>query len=448
MSWREVDLPDGWSVSPLLDVADVVMGQSPPGRTYNTEGDGLPFFQGKAEFGSDFPTARKWCTAPTRVAEPGDILMSVRAPVGPTNIADQRCAVGRGLAVIKARPGVPPSLVRHAIKLQEDEIASWGTGSTFTAISKRHFRDIEVVLPPEPGREPLADLLDATVRLRRSSTSHLMTARRSIERFRTAVLAAACSGRLTADWRGNDSRSRNGAEELLAELRSRSGNKHKQRSLPESLLHLPESWRVASGAEAFVFVTSGSRGWAKHYSDQGPAFLRVGNLDRHRLDLDLAVVQAVTPPSSAESKRTRVQPGDLLISITAEVGMVGVAPLDLGEAYVNQHVAIARPHPKLTSRYLAAFVAAPSYGEAQLDALQRGATKAGLGLDDIRALSIPLPPPAEQVEIARRLDRLMAFADGLEARLDAADQRINRSSQAVLAKAFRGELTPASGAPA
>jgi type I restriction enzyme S subunit len=307
------------------------------------------------------------------------------------------------------------------------------------SIGRDVLRAFEIEVPPLELQSDIVALSCAVDVQLSSSVLHLATARRAIERFRQAVLAAACSGRLTAGWREVHLQVGQSADGLLRELRSLRGQSLDQESSAEAF-DFPETWRVATGAEAFIFVTSGSRGWAKYYSEEGPAFLRVGNLDRHRLDLDLTAVQAVTPPSSAESRRTRVQPGDLLISITAEVGMVGVVPSDLGEGYVNQHVAIARPHPKLTSRYLAAFVAAPSYGEAQLDALQRGATKAGLGLDDIRALSIPLPPPAEQVEIAQRLDRLMAFADDLGARLDAAGQRINRTSQAVLAKAFRGDL--------
>ena len=201
MNWENWQKPDGWTLSALTEVADVTMGQSPPGSTYNWNGTGLPFFQGKAEFGPDHPTVRKWCTAPTRIAEAGDILMSVRAPVGPTNIADQRSAVGRGLAVIHPGDDIPSSLLRHAIELQEDEIASWGTGSTFTAISKRHFHQIAVPLPPVQERERLAQMLDASVALQRSSSGHLLRARRVINRFRQALLAAACSGRLTADWR-------------------------------------------------------------------------------------------------------------------------------------------------------------------------------------------------------------------------------------------------------
>lgn len=440
MSALADELADEWTTVPLLEVADVIMGQSPPGHTYNTDGIGLPFFQGKAEFGEDHPTARKWCTSPTRIAEVGDLLMSVRAPVGPTNIADERCAIGRGLAVIRPKAGIPVGLLRHALALQEQEIASWGTGTTFTAINKEHFKRIAIELPPPTLRQPLSDLLDESIRKRRSSLLHLRTARRILERFRQAVLVAACSGQLTADWRANHRGHVDAVDDLLRELRSGSGKEVDNSRSGDLVFELPESWRIARGHEAFTFVTSGSRGWAKYYSEDGPKFLRVGNLDRHRLDLDLKAVQSVSPPATAEATRTRVQARDLLISITAEVGMVGVVPPDLGEGYVNQHVAIARPHHLLSPRYLAAFIAAPSFGEAQLDALQRGATKAGLGLDDIRSMLIPLPPGEEQAEIARRLDSLLSLADRLDKRIHACSARIDRIASAFAAKAFRGGL--------
>jgi type I restriction enzyme S subunit len=128
--------------------------------------------------------------------------------------------------------------------------------------------------------------------------------------------------------------------------------------------------------------------------------------------------------------------------------MVGVVPADIGEAYVNQHVAIARPQRGLNPWYLAAFVAAPLFGQAQLDALQRGATKAGLGLNDIRSLCIPLPPLGEQDEIVRRLDQLLSLADRIDERIDVAGARIDRNSRALLAKAFRGDLVGAGSAGA
>ena len=95
------NLPTNWSWVKLGDVCEIVMGQSPPSSTYNKEKKGLPFFQGKAEFSELYPEVRKWCSKPKKLAEPLDILVSVRAPVGSTNIVNQKCCIGRGLAALR-----------------------------------------------------------------------------------------------------------------------------------------------------------------------------------------------------------------------------------------------------------------------------------------------------------------------------------------------------------
>jgi type I restriction enzyme S subunit len=97
------DVPAGWRAGTLGELCDIIMGQSPPGTTYNEIGDGLPFYQGITDFGFRFPSRRVYCTAPTRFAEEGDVLLSVRAPVGSLNVADERCAIGRGVAALRLK---------------------------------------------------------------------------------------------------------------------------------------------------------------------------------------------------------------------------------------------------------------------------------------------------------------------------------------------------------
>ncbi|MDD5059092.1 MAG: restriction endonuclease subunit S [Sideroxydans sp.] len=157
----------------LPDVAELIMGQSPPGDTYNEAGNGLPFFQGKTEFGEVSPTPRKWCNAPKKIAEAGDILMSVRAPVGPTNLASTQCCIGRGLAAIRANPEkLDPSYLRFALRHAEPRLASMGQGSTFAAIGRAELAKIEFLLPPLTEQRRIEEILSRTegiVRLRRDA---------------------------------------------------------------------------------------------------------------------------------------------------------------------------------------------------------------------------------------------------------------------------------------
>src|SRR5690348_4170869 len=125
-------LPKDWKCVNLGEECTIIMGQSPPSTTYNNDGIGLPFFQGKAEFTELHPTVKKWCNAPNKIAEPNDILLSVRAPVGTTNIANKKCCIGRGLAAIRYENY---KYIFYFLRSRQQELDSKGTGTTFRAIS-------------------------------------------------------------------------------------------------------------------------------------------------------------------------------------------------------------------------------------------------------------------------------------------------------------------------
>ena len=100
-------LPPGWEWATLDSTCQIIQGQSPPSYTYNTQRIGLPFFQGKAEFGEMYPIVIKWCSDPGKVAEAEDVLISIRAPVGPTNLAQERSCIGRGLVALHPELQMP-----------------------------------------------------------------------------------------------------------------------------------------------------------------------------------------------------------------------------------------------------------------------------------------------------------------------------------------------------
>ncbi len=197
----DMEIPEGWTICRLPVMAELIMGQSPPGNTYNDHGDGLPFFQGKADFGERNPTVRKWCSAPKKVAVAGDVLMSIRAPVGPTNVADQRCAIGRGLAVIRANGASFTGYLLHALRLQQEELAEQGVGSTFTAINRSHLESVAIPLPPLAEQRRIVAKVEELLERVTIARERMTSVPAILKRFRKSVLAAACSGRLTVDWR-------------------------------------------------------------------------------------------------------------------------------------------------------------------------------------------------------------------------------------------------------
>lgn len=156
-----------WEKVRLGDVCEVIAGQSPSSETYNQEKNGLPFFQGKADFGSIYPTVRYWCTSPIKISEPDDILFSLRAPVGPTNINNIQACIGRGLAAIRMSSRVILKYLLHFLRANEKLIAGMGSGSTFKAITIGTLKNLEIPLPPLPVQQRIADMLDKADTLRR-----------------------------------------------------------------------------------------------------------------------------------------------------------------------------------------------------------------------------------------------------------------------------------------
>ena len=199
-----------------------------------------------------------------------------------------------------------------------------------------------------------------------------------------------------------------------------------------------ESWEEKKGEDFFEYVTSGSRGWAKYYSDKGSIFVRMGNLNHGTIELDFSDIQYVELPDQVEGQRSKLQKNDILISITADVGMIGLVREDM-DAYINQHVALARPKDNLYAEFLAWYFVS-DVGLKQMQNKQRGATKIGLGLQDIRSIILKIPSLPEQHEIVRLIDALLARERAAQQAAEQALASIDLMKKSILARAFRGEL--------
>ncbi len=139
--------PEGWQWSTIAESFILTMGQSPPGDTYNETGEGLPFYQGRTDYGFRFPAQRVFCNAPTRLAQRGDSLVSVRAPVGDVNIALENCAIGRGVAGVR-HPSGCNSFVFYSLKLLKPYFEHFnGEGTVFGSINKKDFQNLPVIDP-------------------------------------------------------------------------------------------------------------------------------------------------------------------------------------------------------------------------------------------------------------------------------------------------------------
>ncbi len=172
------EIPEGWGVKRLGDVCRITMGQSPKSEFYNSIGEGQPFHQGVADFGERYPTDRLFCTVESRVAEAGDVLFSVRAPVGRMNLADKRIAIGRGLSAIRHRDG-HQAFLWEQLQSRFTEVDMMGNGAIFAAVTKDDMHNVETLCPPRPiiieAEEHLMVLHEAVSNL----TSRIATLRRT-----------------------------------------------------------------------------------------------------------------------------------------------------------------------------------------------------------------------------------------------------------------------------
>lgn len=266
----------------------------------------------------------------------------------------------------------------------------------------------EIPLPPLPEQQRIVDRIESLFSKLDEAKEKAQAVVDSFETRKAAILHKAFTGELTAKWR---------------------------RTHGLSL----DTWKEVAADSLFEYVTSGSRGWAKYYDESGAVFIRMGNLDHGTIELDFSDIQRVKLPNKAEGQRSRIRKNDILISITADVGMVGLVRNDDFEAYINQHIALARPVMSESAEFIAWYLVS-DIGLKQMQEKQRGATKVGLSLNDIRALQLKIPLIEEQNEILKVIKMWIGKEHQAKEAAEAVLDQIDLMKKSILARAFRGEL--------
>lgn len=309
-------------------------------------------------------------------------------------------------------------------------------------------RAFPIDLPPRDVQEQIATILDSATSAVHSARSRLDAARLIIERFRQAVLAAACSGRLTADWREANEPADKG--EILAALAERRARVVRRPATSvvgaaEEEFDIPATWATTSLDSISIRITSGSRDWSRYYGRGSGTFVMAQNIRQGHLDWSYR--QAIDPPVADPSRdRSQIEAGDLLVTIVgANTGDIGPVMDNYPEHYVCQSVALVRPADARITPYLNMWFNSRAHGRAYFDSCIYGAGRPHLSFDQLKSAPIALPSLTEQEEILRRVSQLHAVADTLLPRIACAAENVDRTAQAVLAKAFRGELVGGDG---
>ncbi len=289
----------------------------------------------------------------------------------------------------------------------QNEILNTAYGGAQPNISSQKMSVMTFPLPPLSEQQRIVERIEELFAKLDEAKERLQEVADSFAVRKAAILHKAFTGELTKQWRWE-----NGVSY--------------------------ESWEEKKGEDFFEYVTSGSRGWAKYYSDKGSIFIRMGNLNHGTIELDFSDIQYVELPDQVEGQRSKLQKNDILISITADVGMIALVREDM-DAYINQHVALARPKNDLYAEFLAWYFVSDD-GLQQMQNKQRGATKIGLGLQDIRSIILKIPTLPEQHEIVRLIDDLLARESAAQQAAEQALASIDLMKKSILARAFRGEL--------
>lgn len=324
---------------------------------------------------------------------PGDFVINSRSDrKGSSGVSSIEGSVSLICTVLTADAKVCTSFVHYLLRSQpfQEEFYRNGRGIVADLWTTRFsdMRNILLAMPPLEEQSAIAHFLDmetAKIDALIAEQEHLIAL---LTEKRHAVISRAIS-------------------EGLAPA---SANKPSGMDWPS---HIPIHWGFMPLKRDLELVTSGSRGWAEHYSDNGPLFIRIANLTRNGIGLDWNDTQRVSISENAEGSRTLARPGDVLFSITAYLGSVAVVPDGLGETYVSQHVAIARLLAnRLTPKWVA-YVALSALGKNWCAVRSYGGTKIQFSLDDVREWPMPVPPLAEQEEIVALIERELARLDAL-----------------------------------
>jgi type I restriction enzyme S subunit len=451
------ELPEGWATARLGELA-VINPRHPKGLD-----DTMPVtFAPMAALSESEPGIQVHEERPlglvrkgfTHFAE-GDVLFAKITPCmenGKGAVASGlRNGLGCGtteLHVVRPLAGIDAHYVYHFLAQPSVRRAAKEnfTGTAGQArVPTSFIEGLEFPLPPLAEQRRIVALLEALLGKVAACQRRLAKIPALLKRFRQSVLAAACSGRLTADWReacpdarfvvppSGGPKARGGPRERVATNQNAEAD--------QVMSDVPNAWQVTRLGELTALVTSGSRGWAEYYADSGSIFIRAQNISTDALDLgDVAYVQL---PQRAEGLRTRVRRDDILVTITgANVTKSALVRGEIADAYVSQHVALVRLVDPSNAPFLFLWIISPSQGRRQLLAAAYGQGKPGLNLGNIQDVVCALPPLPEQREIVRRAESLFALADRIEARFAEAKAQVDRLTQALLAKAFRGELVP------
>ncbi len=428
-------LPIDWKWTTLEESCEIILGQSPPSDTYNTEKAGLPFYQGKSEFGDIYPTPVKWCSTPNKLARTNDILISVRAPVGPTNVCLEDSCIGRGLAAIRPKENMPSRYFLYYLRLIEEEWDSKATGTTFKAITGDVLRKQAIPLAPLPEQERIVERIESLFTQLDAGVAGLKRAQAALKRYRASVLKAACEGRLVPQDPNDEP-----AEVLLRRILAEKGEKADKIPVANgNLPELPKGWVWAKVGWLILNMQYGTSEKA-NLNIAGIPVLRMGNIQAGSLDFNNL---KYLPTNTKGLEKLILEPGDLLFNRTNSAELVGKTAVyreNHPKASFASYLIRVQLHPDVLPDSVSFYINSIFGRQYIASVVSQQVGQANVNGTKLANMPIPLAPLAEQHRIVAEVERRLSVVQELEQTISASLKRATRLRQAILKRAFEGEL--------
>lgn len=373
-------IPAGWVHKKLGDVAVLTMGQSPTSQTYNLDGIGLPFFQGKADFSSRKAIVRNWCSEPNKIAQAGSVLFSVRAPVGEVNIAPTDCCIGRGLAAISAKDADPEFLFQYLCH-SKSQFEAVSQGSTFESINGNELKEFLFLYPPLPEQQKIAIILS-------SVDDVIEKTRAQIDKFKDLKTGM--------------------MQELLTQ-----GIGHTEFK-DSSVGRIPSSWVIKLLDE--VARRGSGHTPSKSVDDYWNGDIQWVSLsDSSKLDrLYITDTMKKISQLGVDNSSAVVHPGGTVI-MSRDAG-IGKSAILVSDMAVSQHFMAWICSTQLDNHFLYYLL---QYWKPRFEAIAMGSTIKTIGLPFFKDLEVPLPSVEEQRQIANTIKSIDILIFSLEEKKEA-----------------------------
>lgn len=397
-----------WKKVKLSDIAEIVMGQSPKSKFYNTDGDGLPFFQGRAEFGDIYPDVKKWCSKPLKIAKKNDVLMTVRAPVGDLNIAKEECIIGRGLCALRSKLNNGRFLY-YLLKGNNSYITSFGSGAVYDAINKDSVGNLIFDILDEPIQWKISSILSAYDDLIENNLHRIQI----LEEMARLIYQ---------EWFVN----------------FRFPGYEKVKFVVSELGKIPEGSEVLQLGEVLESIESGSRpkGGIDPEERGVPSIGAENVLGLGRYDFGKE--KYVSEDFHESMRKGKIKSGDVLLyKDGAKIGRKSMFrdgfPHEV--CCINEHVFILRTNSRCNQNYLYFYLDRPDITEGIIN-LNANAAQPGINQAGVKSLSILLPTE----DLIRLFDEKVDPIIGMLFNLAKKNQILRKKRDLLLPKLISGKL--------